>query len=63
MPALELDLDLGERLVDPQALLDKAVVDPDHEHDQDHDDGENDDQREVHTPPPVTGAGATPRAP
>src|SRR4029453_1848564 len=46
--ALELDLDLGQRLVDAIPLLDQAVVQPDHEdHDQD-DDRDDDDQRPVH---------------
>ena len=40
--ALELDLDLGERLVDAQALLDQAVVDPDRDDDQDDDDADDD---------------------
>ena len=42
--ALELDLDLGERLVDPEAPLDQAVVDPDHEDHRDDDDRDDDDQ-------------------
>ena len=39
---LQLDFDLGERLVDPQSLLDQAVVDPDE--DRDHDDDHDDDE-------------------
>ena len=42
--ALQLDFDLGERLVDAQSLLDQAVVDPDHDHDQDDDDRDDDQQ-------------------
>ena len=44
MPALELDLDLGEGLVDPEPALDQAVVDPDHEDHRDDDDRDDDDQ-------------------
>ena len=47
MPALELDLDLREGLVDPQASLDEPVVDPDHEHDQENEQDHDDDQREI----------------
>ena len=42
--SLELDLDLGERLVDPEASLDQPVVEPDHEEHRDHDDRDDDDQ-------------------
>ena len=43
MAALELDLDLGEGLIDPQSLLDQGVVDPDREDDQQDDDADDDD--------------------
>ena len=53
VPALELDLDLGESLIDAESLLDQAVVDPDREDDQQDDDADDDDGREIHAPPPV----------
>jgi hypothetical protein len=49
---LELDLDLGERLVDLQPSADKSVVDRDDEHDHEDDDDEHDDERKFHAPPP-----------
>jgi len=48
VPPLQLDLDLGEGLVDPEALLDQAVVDPDHDDDQDDDDRDDDQQFWAH---------------
>src|SRR4029078_13401965 len=50
--ALELDLDLRERLVDSQALLDEAVVGQDQEPDHDHDYHDQDDQRQAHAVAP-----------
>jgi hypothetical protein len=45
---LELDLDLGECLIDPKASLDQTVVDADHNEDQHDDDRDDDDDGEVH---------------
>ena len=44
VPTLELDLDLGERLVDPVSTADETVVDADDEQDDDADDDKQDDQ-------------------
>ena len=52
---LQLDLDLGECLVDPQASLDETVVDPDHEDDDQDDDGDDDDQVRCCPCPPHDG--------
>src|SRR5207249_2400614 len=50
MASLELHLDLGERLVDPQSPLDETVVDPDDQHDEDDDDGKDDQDGWRHAP-------------
>ena len=46
VPALQLDLDLGEGLIDPEPLLDQPVVEGDQEQDDRHDDDDEDDQRQ-----------------
>ena len=49
--ALQLHFDLGERLIDSQALLHQAVVQADEDDDEDDDDRADD--QEFHAPPPV----------
>ena len=56
MTSLQLDVDLGEGLVDPQAALHEAVVDQDPDHDDREDQHHHDDQRRVHGSLPVRAA-------